>query len=234
MDFFPTKASRTKASTCIQCSAKQREHSSSEMRTPNKMWQAMGSQKKFQVSKCEQRGPMRTERKKALGSFFFLLFFLFLLTGTGPAHLRQTRYSEGVSGTSSCTRLSISCMRASCSAASRSRLLASSFSSSWRRARSQLPPGPTMCTRQATLRHRGSHVADRDCLHSRRPRRLPSSPITAVMKGCSQLHCDGLPFVPEHRTQPSLPPPPRGGAPIAVAHGNHEHSNKGHTEKVTQ
>ena len=63
--------------------------------------------------------------------------------------------------------------------------------------------------------------------------RLPL-PITAVMKGCSQLHCDGLPFVPQHRTQPALPPPPRGGAPIAVAHGNRQRSNKGHTKQVTQ
>ena len=37
------------------------------------------------------------------------------------------------------------------------------------------------------------------------------APITAVMKGGSQLHCDGLPLVPKHRAQPSLPPPLRRG-----------------------
>ena len=39
---------------------------------------------------------------------------------------------------------------------------------------------------------------------------------TAVMKGGSQLHCDGLPLVPKHRAQPSLPPPLRRGGPCAI------------------
>ena len=44
-------------------------------------------------------------------------------------------------------------------------------------------------------------------------------PITAVMKGGSQLHCDGLPLMPQHGGQPSLPPP-FGGAAINTRHVN--------------
>ena len=35
--------------------------------------------------------------------------------------------------------------------------------------------------------------------------------IMAVMQGRGKLNGDGLSFLPEHRTHPSLPPPHRGG-----------------------
>ena len=40
----------------------------------------------------------------------------------------------------------------------------------------------------------------------------PKPTTTAVVKGCTQLHSDGLTFVPKHRTQPSLSTPPCGPA----------------------
>ena len=39
---------------------------------------------------------------------------------------------------------------------------------------------------------------------------VPSHHITTLIQGRCQLHCDCLPFVPQHRPQPQLPPPPRG------------------------
>ena len=41
---------------------------------------------------------------------------------------------------------------------------------------------------------------------------------TTVMQGRSQLHRNGLPFVPRHRTQPPLPPPPCGASAINIHH----------------
>ena len=37
------------------------------------------------------------------------------------------------------------------------------------------------------------------------------------MQGRSELHCDGLPLMPEHGARPSLSPPHRGG-PCAISH----------------
>ena len=40
---------------------------------------------------------------------------------------------------------------------------------------------------------------------ARRPSYFTRPPITAVMQGRSELHCDGLPLVPKHRAQQSFP-----------------------------
>ena len=64
----------------------------------------------------------------------------------------------------------------------------------------------------------GPATSDRGADRSRQRRSLLfpwddvriSPPITAVMKGCGQLSCDGHPLVPQPRAEPSFPPPPRG------------------------
>ena len=60
--------------------------------------------------------------------------------------------------------------------------------------------------------------------------------ILAVMQGRRQLHCDGLTFAPEHRTQPPLPPQPSGaraavsnGPPAKVRHTEGNTKENGHT-----
>ena len=60
----------------------------------------------------------------------------------------------------------------------------------------------------------------------------PKPTTTAVVKGCTQLHSDGLTFVPKHRTQPSLSTPPcgphaAGGCPVVSA--THRKTKVAHT-----
>ena len=60
---------------------------------------------------------------------------------------------------------------------------------------------------------------------------LPQRDRTArgVVEPFSQGHCDAHPFVPKHRTEAPLPPPPRGASDafdMSCAHGNRWCSDK--------
>ena len=59
------------------------------------------------------------------------------------------------------------------------------------------------------------------------------SPWGGVVRTFSQDHSDGHPLVAMPLTEPSLPPPPRGGVVFAMAfHGNHYKTNERLTRNV--
>ena len=168
--------------------------------------------------RCRRRARPRREREEVRGVRLFLLFFLFLLL---PANSLDNRAFSSSASSFSC--FSFLSLTFSCS-------LSLSFSSSSsfrkraipRRNRVVVTSTPSAPPPRHGMARRGApEHGQAGLLQDARPpprtgclrcpwavvRHTPS--ITAVMRGCSQFHRDGLPLVFQPQAQPSLPPPPR-------------------------